>query len=73
MALPENRIMAIIEKEKHITVKLNNRPLMRRLEDMEKRGLVECADTFRDCYYYRKAGSKWRFFTEEERERRNLF
>lgn len=65
-AMPVRKIMEIIEREQHITVKLMNRPLRDRLHSMEKDGLVELADVFRDCYYYRKAGSDWRFYTPEE-------
>lgn len=72
MALPENKIMQIIEEKEHITVKLSNRPLFKRLEAMQAKGLVECADVFRDCWYYRKVGSTWRFYTEEELARRDL-
>ncbi len=66
MALTQEKILKIIEKEKHITVKITNSPLQRVVEKMVKDGLLEFADTYRDCVYYRKAGSDWRFFNESD-------
>lgn len=61
MALPEHKILAIIAKQDHITVELTNRHLMKKLWDMENRGLVEFKDRFRDCFYYGKPdGKPWK-------------
>jgi hypothetical protein len=60
LALPEFKILQIIEKERHITVKRNNLPLLKRLMKMEEEGKIEWKDTFRDCIYYGKPGElRW--------------
>jgi hypothetical protein len=66
MALSKEKILKIIEEKEHITVKLENTTLMRRIEQMEKEGLVEFADRYRDSFYYRKKGSDWRFFDKSD-------
>ncbi len=60
-AMPEHRVMKIIERDEHITVKTANHPLMRRLRDMVKKNLIEYESSYRDVQYYRKKGSTWTF------------
>lgn len=64
--LPVKKIMRIIEEQKHITVKLSNKPLLRRLEAMSKDGLIECKDSFKDCIYYGLPGVPWSLGGAEE-------
>lgn len=60
MTLSEKRILEIIEEKEIITVKLDNKPLMQKLEKMEREGKIEFKDRYRDCEYYGKSdGREW--------------
>lgn len=59
-AMPRERIMKIIKEKQHITVKLGNKALLKRLNAMADEGLIECKDTFKDCLYFGLPGVPWK-------------
>jgi hypothetical protein len=63
MAMPKEKILKVIEENEHITVKSDNRPLIKRLEAMVDEGSVECdyVSTDHKYHYYKAKGSAFRF------------
>lgn len=69
MPMPKEKILEIIKREKHFTVKTFNRGLMKRLYQMQEEGLVELKDSFKDCLYYGLAdGVPWKLGGDNCRE-----
>lgn len=50
--MSEDKILEIIKEQYVFTVKDGNKWLKKRLDDMEKRKLIEFKDSYKDCEYY---------------------